>query len=125
MAQAHGGSVHSGTQLASLTPWHHWPGAAPGLEVAQAAGGGGGMCGGSPDPIALWGLEVCELVRCQPWAVGLSPPKGGETRMTGAAWPGMGALSSSPGHCGGFAANSCWGSGSSAGWSCREQSEES
>lgn len=38
--------------------------------------GGEGMCQGNPDPIVLWGLEVCEQVLCQPWAGGLSPPQG-------------------------------------------------
>lgn len=44
--------------------------------------------------------------------------------MIGAAWPGMGALSSSPGHHGGFAADFCWGRDDSAGLSCGEQSGE-
>lgn len=70
MAHAYGASACSGMQLPSLAPWHHWPGAAPGLEGARAAGEAKGRAGATLIPSRFGGWRFASRC-CASWGLGV------------------------------------------------------
>lgn len=87
MAHAYRASAPSGMQLALLAPWHHCPGATPGLEVARTAGEAKGHVGATPIPLRYGGWRFASGC-CAIWGSDPTSRRGkaGRSGLPGLGW---------------------------------------